>query len=107
MTGSISPMKADDDHAGSPRRITERRKRPRTAYLLYRRYRLFGRLAAALGGAAGLGLVAYSLLPAIAAGARVPPTTVAVAGIIVAGMALVPYSLVRWRWRLIKETLDD
>jgi hypothetical protein len=89
-----------------PRRSTPQR-RPRTAYAIYRRYRLWSRLAALLGAVSGVALVAYSLVPIMLAGDRVPPTSFVVAAIIVAAAALVPYFIVRWRWRRIKATLDD
>jgi uncharacterized membrane protein YbhN (UPF0104 family) len=82
-------------------------KRPRTILRLYRRYRLLSRLAALLGGAVGIGLVAYSLLPVVMDGGRLPPTSFVVGGIIVGLMALVPYRVVRWRWRVVKATLED
>ena len=82
-------------------------KRPRTVYLLQRRYRMLSRLAAAVGGAIGIGLVAYSLVPALLAGERVPPMSFVIAAIIIGAMALVPYGLVEWRWRRRKADLQD
>jgi drug/metabolite transporter (DMT)-like permease len=66
-----------------------------------------GRLALVLGAAAGLALVAYSLVPPILAGERVPPTSFAVAGLMIATMALLPYAMVRWRWRKLRATLEE
>lgn len=107
MTDSAPSSPAPSD-AGAARSTAGRHeKRPRTTYLVYRRYRLMGRLALALGGAAGLVLVAYSLVPSLLAGERVPPTTFAIAGVIIAAMALLPYSLVRWRWRQIRARLEE
>ena len=107
MTDNAPSSPAHSD-AGSARSAASRHeKRPRTAYLAYRRYRLLGHLALVLGATAGLALVAYSLVSAILAGERVPPTSFAIAGMIIAAMALLPYGLVRWRWRKLRATLED
>jgi hypothetical protein len=45
--------------------------------------------------------------PPIAAGERVPPTSFAVAGLMIATMALLPYAMVRWRWRKLRATLEE
>lgn len=82
-------------------------KRPRTAYLLQRRYRQLSRLAALVGAALGVALVAYSLGPSIAAGERLPLASFAVGALIIAALAIIPYAVVRWRWRRLKASLDD
>ena len=107
MTDSASSSSSDTAARSAQRPRGAREKRPRTNYLLYRRYRLLGHLALVLGAAVGLALVAYSLVPTILAGQRVPPTTFAIAGMIVGAMALLPYSLVRWRWRKLRARLED
>jgi len=68
---------------------------------------MLGRLAALVGGAAGTAVVAYSLGPAVLAGARVPMASYVVAGAIIGALTIVPYVLVHWRWRMVKASLDD
>ena len=107
MTDS-APSSPASSAAGSARAATSRpEKRPRTTYLVYRRYRLLGRVALVLGAAAGLALVAYSLVPSMLAGERLPPTSFAVAGVMIVAMALLPYGMVRWRWRNIRARLEE
>ena len=107
MTDGVSSTRPEAGAGATQRPPAGREKRPRTTYVLYRRYRLMSRLAAAIGAAAGLALVAYSLVPTILAGERVPPTSFAVAGVMIATMTLVPYALVRWRWRKLRATLEE
>ena len=107
MAGSGSSSRPDSSAGAIQRQPGGREKRPRTTYVLYRRYRLMSRLAAAIGAATGLALVAYSLVPPILAGERVSPTSFAIAGVMIAAMALLPYSFVRWRWRKLRAELEE
>ncbi len=107
MTDSASSTRAETGVGSAQRPAGGRAKRPRTTYLVYRRYRLMGHLALVLGAAAGLALVAYSLVPSILAGERVPPTSFAIGGLLIAAMALLPHGLVRWRWRKLRARLEE
>jgi hypothetical protein len=106
MTDRESPLSSEPERAAADRGGTGE-KRPRTAYLLQRRYQMYGRLAAVLGAVVGIGLVAYSLGPMLAAGGRVPLGSFVVALLIIVALAFVPWLVVRWRWRLLKASLDD
>jgi len=107
MTDRYSPLPPKPPRDRAPQRGGAREKRPRTVYLLQRRYQLLGRLVAVIGGAVGLALVAYSLGPSIIAGDRVPMASFVVAAVIIAALAIIPYGLVRWHWRVVKASLDD
>jgi len=80
-------------------------KRLHTAYVQRRRYRRIGRTAAVVGGVLGAGIVGLALGLAYAAGEPVPAASWAVGVAIVALAALVPWALVRWRWRTLRRTL--
>ena len=107
MTDRDSPPSPEPGRKETPQRSGAGEKRPRTVYVLQRRYRLLGRLAAVIGAAVGVGLVTYSLAPAMLAGARVPLASFVVALLIIAALAFLPWLVVRWRWRSLKATLDD
>lgn len=82
-------------------------RRPRTAYLWYRRYLWLGRVALLLGGCCGLLVTGYALLPLLLAGEPVPRSSFLVAIAVVAVAALLPYAVVRWRWRALRDRLDE
>ena len=107
MIDRASSLPSEPGRAGTSQRGGAREKRPRTAYRLHRRYQLLGRLAAVIGGAVGSALVAYSLWPSIIAGDRVPLASFLVGAAIIAALAIIPYVLVRWRWQVVKASLDD
>ncbi|MEZ5862556.1 MAG: hypothetical protein R3D25_00140 [Geminicoccaceae bacterium] len=79
-------------------------KRLHTAYLQRQRYRRIGRAAAVVGGVVGAGVVGLALGQAEAAGEPVPPGSWALGLAIVVVSALVPWALVRWRWRSLRQT---
>lgn len=79
------------------------KRRPRSIYILHRRYRLLERWAAVIGGAVGLGFAAFALFPPLMAGERVPAGSFVIAALLVAALAIIPYALVRWRWRVIRD----
>ncbi len=89
------------------RPATPPERRPRTAYLWYRRYREVGRLALLAGGASGLLLSGAALLPPLLAGERVPAGSFLVATLLVLATALVPYAVVRWRWSVWRRRLEE
>jgi len=107
MADPASSSVPQSGRARAPRCSEPGDKRPRTAYLLHRRYRLLSRLAATVGGGVGLALVAYSLGPPLIAGAPVPMASFILGAAIIATLAIIPYLAVRWRWRLVKASLDD
>lgn len=74
-------------------------KRLHTAYVLRRRYRRAGRVLAAIGGLFAAVIVGTTLAGAYAGGEPVPLAAWAIGIAIVALAALVPWALVRWRWR--------
>lgn len=78
-----------------------------TAYIQRRRYRLMARAGAVVGGLAGAGFVGLALAQAYAAGEKVPPGSWLLGAGIVAVAALLPWGVVRWRWRRIRQTLVD
>ncbi|MEZ5859592.1 MAG: hypothetical protein R3D28_11545 [Geminicoccaceae bacterium] len=82
-------------------------KRLHTAYVQRRRYRRIGRSAAVAGGVLGGGMVGLALGRAYAAGEPVPAASWVVGVAIVALAALVPWALVRWRWRSLRRELVD
>ena len=106
MTDRVSSS-SEPGREGTSLRSEPRQKRPRTVYLLQRRYRMLSRVAALIGGAIGLALVVYSLGPPIVAGAQVPMASYIVAGAIIGALAIIPHVLVQWRWRMVKASLDD
>lgn len=83
------------------------RKRPRTIYRLRCRYRRAARWAAVIGALVGIGVVAAALVPAIVAGRHVPMASYAIGLGITALAALLPYALVRRRWRSIRERHEE
>ena len=107
MTDRDSPLPPKPPRDRAPQRGGAREKRPRTVYLLQRRYQLLSRLVAVIGAAVGLALVAYSLWPSIIAGDRVPLASFLVGAAIIAALAIIPHVLVRWRWRVVKASLDE
>lgn len=82
-------------------------KRLRSSYVRQRRYEQLAAGAAIAGAVVGLVLTAAALLPAVSAGQTVPPTSFAIALIIIIALAVLPYMTVRWRWRQIRRQLDD
>jgi len=83
------------------------KQRPRTIYVLHRRYQSAARWAAVIGAAVGVAIVVAALGPALLAGEPLPPASFAIGLGIIALAALLPYALVRRRWRRIKEDHDD
>lgn len=77
-------------------------KRLRTAYILRRRYRLLGRVLGVAGGLIALAVVGMALARAQVDGEPVPPASWAIGLLIVAVSAVVPWALVRWRWRRLR-----
>ena len=55
-----------------------------------------------MGGLAGLGISLLALLPALAAGEKVPLASFGIAILLIATSTLVPYLFVRWRWHVIR-----
>ena len=50
----------------------------------------------------GLGISLLALLPALAAGEKVPIASFGIAILLIATSTLVPYLFVRWRWHVIR-----
>ncbi len=66
-----------------------------------------GRIGAVVGALAGAGFVGVALAQAYATGEPVPPGSWALGAAIVAAAALLPWGLVRWRWRQLRQTIID
>ena len=105
-------MTARDDHGRSQDALAAPRqkdggtaRRPRTAYLWYRRYQQLEPFALLLGGSCGLFVSGYALLPPLLAGEPVTRSLFLVAIALVAVAALMPFALVRWRWRALRRQL--
>lgn len=81
--------------------------RPRTIYVLHRRYKRMARWAAMIGGAVGFAVVGAALGHSLAAGEPVPLATYAIGLGIIAIAALLPYALVRRRWRHLREHYEE
>lgn len=82
-------------------------KRLRSSYVRQRRYEQIAVGSAIFGAVVGLLLTGAALMPAIAAGKSVPPTSFVIGLIIILALTLLPYMAVRWRWRQIRRQLDD
>lgn len=81
-------------------------RRLRTAYILRRRYRLVGRVLGAAGGVVAAAVIGTALVQSYAAGDRVPPASWAFGLAVIALATLLPWALVRWRWRRRRHRLE-
>jgi uncharacterized membrane protein YbhN (UPF0104 family) len=58
-------------------------------------------------GLFGLFVSGYALLPLLLAGEPVPRSSILVAIALMAVAALLPYAIVRWRWRALRDRLAE